>query len=191
MAEFKSTQTYFKGKPWEPVINFFRKKSIWLLYYCTGCGAIELPPTMTTRYDMERFGMGPMATPRQADILLVTGYVSVKTLSRIIRSYEQMQAPKYVMAFGSCPINGGCYHNSYNVINSLAKYIPVDISIAGCMPRPQAVLHGFLELMEMIQKGEAKGYEKYDKNYKEYKANQDKILKRTDPVFSPYKRVKS
>ncbi|MGA1866457.1 MAG: hypothetical protein ACMUFK_03195, partial [Thermoplasmatota archaeon] len=77
-------------------------RSMWLLWYCTGCGAVELPPCFTSRYDMERYGIGPMATPRQADIFLITGYLSVKTLKRVVRSYEQMQDPKYVLGHGSC-----------------------------------------------------------------------------------------
>mgnify|MGYP001544230868 FL=1 len=168
---------------WERILNFFRQRSLWMLYYCTGCGAVELPPSMTSRFDMERFGMGPMATPRQADILLVTGYVSVKTLKRIIRSYEQMPEPKWVVGFGSCPVNGGIYWDSYATVNHLDQYIPVDLSITGCMPRPQAVLDSFQTLMDMIKKGEAVGYKKYKLNYDWYKANQDKVLERTTPVL--------
>jgi len=74
----------------ERIMDFFRSRSLWMLYYCTGCGAIELPPTMTSRFDMERFGVGPMATPRQADILLITGYISTKTLKRVVRTYNRM-----------------------------------------------------------------------------------------------------
>ncbi|VAX22707.1 NADH-ubiquinone oxidoreductase chain B, partial [hydrothermal vent metagenome] len=87
--------------------NFARKHSLWVLAYGTGCGAIELPPTMTSRYDAERFGIRGSATPRQADVLLITGYLATKTLKRVIRTYEQMQEPKYVIGFGSCTINGG------------------------------------------------------------------------------------
>lgn len=167
----------------ERVLNFFRSRSMWMLYYCTGCGAIELPPTMTSRFDMERFGIGPMATPRQADILLITGYISVKTLKRVVRTYDQMPEPKWVVGFGSCPINGGIYWNSYATINHLEKYIPIDLSIAGCMPRPQAVLSGLTRLMELVNKGEAVGYKKYKMNYEWYKKNQDEVLYRTEPVL--------
>lgn len=177
-----SRQEIVDGK-FERVLNFFRSRSLWMLYYCTGCGAVELPPTMTSRFDCERFGMGPMATPRQADILLVTGYVSVKTLKRIVRSYEQMPEPKWVIGFGSCPVNGGIYWNSYATINYLDRYIPVDLNLTGCMPRPQAVIDGFLTLMDMIRKGEAVGYKKYRLNYEWYRKNQDEILNRKHPVF--------
>jgi len=174
-------------KLWDKVINFFRKRSLWMLHYCTGCGAMELPPTMTSRWDVERFGVGPMATPRQADILLITGYVSTRTLKRIIRTYEQMPEPKWVLAFGSCAINGGMYWDSYNTITNLGEYIPVDISLAGCMPRPEAVLDSLLKLMDMIQRGEAQAYKKYKENYAYYKANQDKIFKNTEPVLESAK----
>ena len=177
-----SREELVDGK-WERVLNFFRSRSMWMLYYCTGCGAVELPPTMTSRFDMERFGIGPMATPRQADILLVTGYVSVKTLKRIVRTYEQMPEPKWVMGFGSCPVDGGIYWDSYATINHLEKYIPVDMSIFGCMPRPQAVIDGFTKLMKQIESGEAVGYKKYRLNNEWYKKNQREVLERTSPVL--------
>jgi len=174
-----SREEIIDGK-WERILNFFRSRSLWMLYYCTGCGAVELPPTMTSRFDMERFGIGPMATPRQADILL-----SVKTLKRIIRTYEQMPEPKWVVGFGSCPIDGGIYWNSYATINHLEKYIPVDLSLGGCMPRPQAVIDGFTKLMKLIEKGEAVGYKKYRLNHDWYKRNQREVLERTEPVLGP------
>ncbi|MCK4644106.1 NADH-quinone oxidoreductase subunit NuoB [Candidatus Calescamantes bacterium] len=168
---------------WEYVINYFRKRSIWLLHYCTGCGAVELPPVMTSRWDLERFGVGPMATPRQADVFLVTGYASIKTLKRMIRTYEQMPKPRWVIGFGACTINGGIYYKSYNVINKLDRYIPVDIFISGCMPRPEAILAALEELRNMIQRGEAKGYDRYVKNYDWYKKNQKEILEREGSLF--------
>ncbi len=158
------------------ISNMLRKRSLWMLHYCTGCGAMELPPTMTSRYDMERFGIVPYVTPRQADILLVTGYVNVKTLRRIVTVYEQMLDPKYVIGFGSCPINGGIYWDSYPVIKKLDKYIPVDLYIAGCMPRPEAVITSFRHLMDLIDKGKADGYKRYKENYAYYKENQRKVL---------------
>ncbi len=151
-----------------------------MIHFCTGCGAMEMPPTMTSRYDMERFGMIPMATPRQADLLLVTGYVAVKTLKRIVRVYEQMQDPKYVVAFGSCPINGGIYWDSYNIIKRLDKYIPVDLYLAGCMPRPEEIIDGFLKLMKDIDEGRADGWLRYRKYYDKYRANQIRVFKRWD-----------
>ncbi|MCD6481896.1 MAG: NADH-quinone oxidoreductase subunit B [Thermoplasmata archaeon] len=166
-----------KYEEWSKISRIASKKSLWILHFCTGCGAIEMPPVMTSRFDMERFGMAPMATPRQADVLLITGYLTVKTLKRVIQVYEQMQDPKYVVAFGSCPINGGMYWDSYNTINQLDKYLPVDLYLAGCMPRPEGIINAMMELMEMIEKGEARGWEKYRKNYEKYKKNQEMAFK--------------
>ena len=161
---------------WEQIADSFRSRSIWMLHYCTGCGAMELPPTMTSRFDMERFGIAPMATPRQADIMLITGYLNAKTLRRVIYTYEQMADPKYVIGFGSCTINGGIYFDSYSTISRLDYYIPVDVYIAGCMPRPEAILEAFNYLMEKIRKGEADGWKRYRENYDWYKQNQIRSL---------------
>jgi len=159
-------------KGWDGISNYFRANSIWMLMYCTGCCAIELPQAMTSRYDMERLGMGPMATPRQADVILVTGYLSVKTLRRVIYAYEQMSEPKYLVAFGPCAINGGIYYDSHAVIKQLDQYLPIDIYIAGCMPKPEAVMNGFKDLIEMIKSKKATGWRKYRDNNAWYKANQ-------------------
>ncbi|KUK83275.1 MAG: NADH ubiquinone oxidoreductase 20 kDa subunit [Petrotoga mobilis] len=161
---------------WEKIKNIFRGKSLWMLHYCTGCGAVELPPTMTARFDMERLGMGPMATPRQADVLLITGYLSVKTLRRVIYTYEQMMTPKYLVGFGSCTLNGGIYYDSYAVIDRLDYYLPVDLYVAGCMPRPEAIMNTFKTLENMITKGEANGWKKYVENYDWYRNNQIRSL---------------
>ena len=161
---------------WRKVMDRFadhcRARSLFVLHYCTGCGAIELPPTITSRFDMERVGVSPMVTPRQSDILLITGYLSVKTLKRVILSYEQMQAPKYVLGFGSCTINGGMYWNSYATVKRLDQYIPVDGFIAGCMPRPEAVQQVFLDLMKRIDAGDAHAWQDYYLNYDAYLGNQ-------------------
>ena len=161
----------------EKIKNIIQGHSLWMLHYCTGCGAIELPPTMTSRFDMERFGIAPMATPRQSDILLITGYLSLKTLRRVIYTYEQMQDPKYVVGFGSCTLNGGIYYDSYAVITKLEDYLPVDLYIAGCMPRPEAVISGFVKLQELILAGKANNGEKYRENLEHYRTNQKKIIK--------------
>lgn len=163
-------------KVFERFANWCRSKSLFVLHYCTGCGAIELPPTITSRFDMERVGIQPMVTPRQADILLITGYVSIKTLKRVILSYEQMQGPKYVIGFGSCTINGGMYWNSYATAKRLDEYIPTDTFIAGCMPRPEAVQHVLLELIRMIEAGEANAWKDYYANYDKYLAAQQHLF---------------
>jgi len=162
------------------------KYSLWGIYFATGCGIIEIPPILTSRWDAERFGIKLAATPRQANLFLITGYVSLKTLGAIIRTYEQMPDPKYTVGFGSCPINGGMYWDSYNTIKKLDKYIPVDGWIAGCMPRPESIFIAVTHLWTMIDKGIADGYKKYKENYTRYRRNQEKVLGELDwpPLYS-------
>ena len=161
---------------WENFLNWGRANSLWILGFGTGCGAIELRPLMTSRFDMYRFGVQARPTPRQSGLFIIGGYASVKTLKRIVRSYEQMQGPKFVMGLGSCTINGGMYWDSYNTINRIDQYIPVDVYIAGCMPRPEALLAGIKTLKQRILAGEAEGANEYAKNFDWYKANQKKVI---------------
>ena len=161
------------------LMNFARARSMFILHYCTGCGAIELPPAMTSRFDMERLGVSPMVSPRQADILLITGYVSVKTLKRVILTYEQMGSPKYVIGICSCTVNGGMYWQSYATAKKLNDYMPVDLYIAGCMPRPEAVIYGLQQLMDKITAGKANGWEDYYRRYDHYLANQQRLFGET------------
>ncbi|NPV88004.1 NADH-quinone oxidoreductase subunit NuoB [Coprothermobacteraceae bacterium] len=161
---------------WARLIDKVTSKSLWMMMYCTGCGAIEMPPTVTSRWDVERFGIMPMATPRQADIFLITGYLTKKTLKRVIYVYEQMPEPKYVIAHGSCPIDGGIYYDSYNTINRLDLFIPVDLYIQGCMPRAEAVMDALLKLREMVEKGEANAWQKYHENFEYYDKNQKALF---------------
>jgi len=162
---------------WENFLNWARANSLWILGFGTGCGAIELRPLMTARYDMYRFGIQPRPTPRQSGLFVIGGYASVKTMKRIVRSYEQMQGPKFVLGLGSCTVNGGMYWDSYNTINRLDHYIPVDVYIAGCMPRPEALLGGIKTLQKRIMDGEGEGANEYARNFDWYKANQKKIIK--------------
>ena len=161
----------------EKVIHWFSARSMFVVAYGTGCGAIEMPPVFTSRYDIERLGVVGVATPRQADIMIVSGYASLKTLRRIIRTYEQMGEPKFVIALGSCTINGGMYWDSYNTIKRLEDYIGVDMYVAGCMPRPEALIEGFVKLQAAIRDNTLQpGYVTYRENNAWYKANQAKVL---------------
>ena len=166
-----------KGKVIEKFLNWARAESLWVLGFGTGCGSIEIPPLVTPRFDMYRFGVEMRATPRQSSVIIISGYLAVKTLKRVIRSYEQMPNPKYVLALGSCTINGGMYFDSYNTINRLDAYLPVDVYVAGCMPRPEALLSGFGKLKERIKAGKAEGANEYAEKFDWYKANQKKIIK--------------
>ncbi|MBU0553924.1 NADH-quinone oxidoreductase subunit NuoB [Myxococcota bacterium] len=156
--------------------NWFRANSLHVLAYGTGCGSIELRPLGTARFDMERFGISTRPTPRHANVLIISGYLSIKTLKRVIRSYEQMPSPKWVVGLGSCTINGGMYWDSYATMKQLDLYLPVDMYISGCMPRPEALIEGFAALMDKIKKGEANGYLDYLERLDWYRENQKKII---------------
>lgn len=164
----------------EKFYNWARSESIWILGFGTGCGAIEMRPLMTPRFDAYRFGIQWRPTPRQANLLIVSGYLSTKTLKRVIRVYEQMQNPKYVMGLGSCTINGGMYFDSYNTIKRLDYYLPVDVYVAGCMPRPEALLAGFEGLKKRIKEGKAEGANDYANKFDWYKKNQKEVIKNWD-----------
>jgi len=160
----------------EDFFNWARAESLWILGFATGCGAIEMRPLMTPRFDAYRFGVQWRPTPRQSNLFIISGYLSTKTLKRVIRSYEQMQSPKYVMGLGSCTINGGMYWDSYNTIKRLDDYLPVDVYVAGCMPRPEALLAGFEELKRIIREGKGEGANKYAAEFDRYKANQKQVI---------------
>lgn len=161
----------------EKFLNWARAESLWVLGFGTGCGSIEIPPLMTPRFDAFRYGVQSRPTPRQSNVFIISGYLAVKTLKRVIRSYEQMPNPKYVLALGSCTINGGMYFDSYNTINRLDQYMPVDVYVAGCMPRPEALLAGFNKLKELIKGGKGEKANEYAENFDWYKKNQKKIIK--------------
>lgn len=164
------------ARVFDELVRFCRSRSLFILHYCTGCGAIELPPAMTSRFDMERLGIQPMVSPRQADILLITGYVSIKTLKRVILTYEQMGSPKYVIGICSCTVNGGMYWQSYATAKKLDDYLPVDLYIAGCMPRPEAIIEGMQKLMGRIADGSANGWQDYYQRYDHYLGNQQRLF---------------
>lgn len=167
------------SRVFDELTAFARSRSLFILHYCTGCGAIELPPAMTSRFDMERLGISPMVSPRQADILLITGYVSVKTLKRVMLTYEQMGSPKYVIGICSCTVNGGMYWQSYATAKKLNDYMPVDLYIAGCMPRPEAVITGLRQLMDNIAAGKANSWEDYYRRYDYYLGHQQRLFGET------------
>jgi NADH-quinone oxidoreductase subunit B len=160
----------------EDFFNWARAQSLWILGFGTGCGAIEMRPLMTPRFDAYRYGIQWRPTPRQANLLVISGYLSVKTLKRAIRAYEQMQSPKYVVGLGSCTINGGMYWDSYNTIKRLDDYMPVDLYIVGCMPRPEALLAGFEDLKKLIRAGKAEGANQYAEKFDWYKSNQKRVI---------------
>jgi NADH-quinone oxidoreductase B subunit len=128
-----------------------RKRSLWPVGFGLACCAIEMICTAASRFDISRFGMELFrASPRQADLMLVSGTVTKKMVPQIVRLYNQMPEPKYVIAMGACATSGGPFKEGYNVVAGVDKFIPVDVYIAGCPPTPQALLYGILELYKKI-----------------------------------------
>ena len=133
--------------------NWGRRSSVWPLMFGLACCAIEMIAAQTARYDMARFGMEVMRpTPRQADLLLVSGTVTKKMVPAIIRLYNQMPEPKYVVAMGACASGGGPFKEGYNVVAGIDKFLPVDVYIPGCPPTPQALIAGLIKLQEKIDR---------------------------------------
>jgi NADH-quinone oxidoreductase B subunit len=143
---------------WFPIFEklktWARVNSPWAIHFnsgsCNGCD-IEILATLTPRYDLERFGVKLQGSPRHADILICTGPVTRQARERLIRTYEQMPAPRFVVAVGSCALSAGVFQNCYNVVGSIDEVIPVDAFIPGCPPRPEAIIDGLVKLLQSLQ----------------------------------------
>ena len=149
----------------ERIYNWGRSNSLWPMMFGLACCAIEMICTAASRYDFSRFGMEVMRpSPRQADVMIVAGTVTKKMLPQIVRLYNQMSIPKYVVAMGACASGGGPFKEGYNVVPGIDTYIPVDVYIAGCPPTPQALLNGLMTLQEKVKNEQMKKAGWYDKN---------------------------
>jgi NADH-quinone oxidoreductase subunit B len=132
--------------------NWGRKNSVWPLQFGLACCAIEMIATSMARFDIARFGSEVFRpSPRQADLMIVAGTVTKKMAPQVVRLYNQMPEPKYVIAMGACAISGGPFKQGYNVLKGIDRYIPVDVHIPGCPPKPEALLHALMTLQKKIE----------------------------------------
>lgn len=131
--------------------NWSRRNSMWPMLFGLACCAIEMIGMAASRFDFSRFGMEVMrGTPRQSDLMIVSGTVTKKMIVPIVRLYNQMPEPKYVLAMGACASGGGPFKEGYNVVSGVDKYLPVDVYVPGCPPTPQALLFGLIALQKKI-----------------------------------------
>jgi NADH-quinone oxidoreductase subunit B len=148
----------------DKIYNFGRRSSLWPMMFGLACCAIEMIAAQASRYDLARFGMEVMRpSPRQCDVMLVAGTVTKKMLPAIVRLYNQMAEPKYVVSMGACASGGGPFKEGYNVVAGIDKFLPVDVYVPGCPPTPQALVYGLIKLQEKIDKQSIKQVRWYQK----------------------------
>lgn len=136
------------------LINWARVKSPWITIYNSGaCNAcdIEIIACLMPRFDIERFGIVAKGSPRHADILIVTGHVTLKQASRLRRVWEQIPEPKYVIAMGACGSSGGAFHGLYHIMERVEDVIPVDVYAAGCPPRPDEIINAVITCINLME----------------------------------------
>lgn len=142
----------FIVSPLRDILNWARHGSVWPLTFGLACCAIEMMHATLSRYDFDRFGVFFRATPRQADLIIVSGTLTNKMAPALRLLYDQMSEPKWVISMGSCANGGGYYHYSYSVTRGCDKILPVDIYVPGCPPTAEALMFGFLQVQKLIKK---------------------------------------
>ena len=138
-------------KPIRYFVNWSRLYSLWPVHLTTACCSVEFGATMGSRFGAERLGVLPLGSLRQCDLLIIEGTVTKKMAERVIRIYNQMASPRYVIAMGACAISGGIFRDSYSIVPGVDKILPVDVYVPGCPPRPEMLVDAILELQQKIR----------------------------------------
>ncbi|XGB38920.1 MAG: NADH dehydrogenase subunit K [Cyanobacteria bacterium LVE1205-1] len=167
----------------DDLYNWARLSSLWPLLYGTACCFIEFAALIGSRFDFDRFGLVPRSSPRQADLIITAGTVTMKMAPALVRLYEQMPDPKYVIAMGACTITGGMFSSdSPSAVRGVDKLIPVDIYIPGCPPRPEAIFDAIIKLRKKVASESFQTRELYDQSNRFYSVTHE--MKLTDPILT-------
>jgi NAD(P)H-quinone oxidoreductase subunit K len=167
----------------DDLYNWARLSSLWPLLYGTACCFIEFASLLGSRFDFDRFGLVPRSTPRQADLIITAGTITMKMAPALVRLYEQMPDPKYVIAMGACTITGGMFStDSPSAVRGVDKLIPVDVYLPGCPPRPEAIIDAVIKLRKKISNESIQERGALRQSHRYYSITH--TLKTVDPILT-------